>query len=556
MFVNKKLHNMRAANKVHTPRKILTSDLPDPSKFAITARNKRIRIGVSFLVIATALIFLRDDIIALLRLGLQFLGSWLNVSLARHISDESFQDIGSKACMFVSIAMCIVGTLAFRSPAPPSVALSLKQRDLLGMKEFSTKSVTESPAAMKPLKPLPSQQQHSPMQLQGRVSIGNASTTPLRQSSFSSTTSSPRDQSSTMPLASSSHQFSPTSSSYSFSNSVLGSPSSPTSPFSTPTKPRYQQTSMSGSFVGSLQAAQAVMNQQKQAQQRLSFSPLSASPSSPSDSFHSYSRYSGAYGTASAMMYQMSKSLVPTTTSDSAYGSDSPNLDSSYLGISDADLNLWIQRLRRWLENFLLQPVADCINRVKSLPTTGSTLMLGSPVNDIAAQRIRVEYSLYMGPFASQPAQLNYVSERIAQLSQSPDLTIFEHRPTEQGTISGSSPMVHDAKIIMELFFRRLLVQLPTVPEQQDFLQKYFIAKGQSAPDSDDTIAIQEYGTDPPHYRVFVGKASVDPKRGHDNVFAAIVIFLYIVRERHNNRLMRIDMSSSMNKFDLVFGRD
>ncbi|XP_048739660.2 transmembrane protein 209-like isoform X2 [Ostrea edulis] len=298
-------------------------------------------------------------------------------------------------------------------------------------------------------------------------------------------------------------------------------------------------------------------------------SAISSPENSGGSSFWSYGR--------TAMDYtHVLKKYVYQLASRSSHSLATPNNDNdqsiafngkdvwSKRGVTEDDLFLWIERLRKWVCLTIVSPLRKEIEEVNAgLRRIGSE---DTEIGEVGVSTLK-QLALTKGPYVPTlnavvpyldfSSNQEYLVKRIRDLGKDGCMSEFcwnsggdygkdwgEHLPT-------------DAALVMHLFCTYMDSRLPTQPKYPDgktFSAQHFI-KTPDKPnlDKEDTVCLYQSSINPPHFQVVIGKTVHKLSNGRNNMFQALLLFLHHVDTKEHGMLGRVSLGMSGVNITWIF---
>nr|XP_022296635.1 transmembrane protein 209-like [Crassostrea virginica]XP_022296636.1 transmembrane protein 209-like [Crassostrea virginica] len=298
-------------------------------------------------------------------------------------------------------------------------------------------------------------------------------------------------------------------------------------------------------------------------------SAISSPENSSSSSFWSYGR--------TAMDYtHVLKKYVYQLASRSPHSMTTPNNDNDQSnsfsgddvwikrGVTEDDLFLWVERLRKWICLTIVSPLRKEIEEVNAgLRRIGSE---ETEIGEVGVSTLK-QLALTKGPYVPTlnavvpyldfSSNQEYLVKRIKDLGKDGCMGEFcwnsggdygkewgEHLPT-------------DAALVMHLFCSYMDSRLPAQPKYPDgktFTSQHFI-KTPDKPnlDKEDTVCIYQSAINPPHFQVVIGKTVHKLPKGRNNMFQAMLLFLHHIDTKEHGMLGRVNLGMSGINITWIF---
>ncbi|XP_076343527.1 transmembrane protein 209 isoform X1 [Tachypleus tridentatus] len=256
----------------------------------------------------------------------------------------------------------------------------------------------------------------------------------------------------------------------------------------------------------------------------------------------------------------------PATRSTQSSGSSKDNPDSptrlsgdgvfSRLKITENQLNVWVENLRKWLTQTILRKLATEIDNInESLRRLGSAEL---QIGDVSFSTLR-QVALTKGqhvpklatllPYLDLTVNQDYLVQRIKELAKGGCMSEFKWN--KGGSYKGKpwgDYLPTDCNVVMHMFCTYMDSRLPADPHYPDgktFTSQYFRKTPDKPNVTKSNINIYQSWINPPHYQVVTGEDTWDPPKGWNNIFYAILLFLHHVKVKEASMLGRVNLGLS-----------
>lgn len=226
------------------------------------------------------------------------------------------------------------------------------------------------------------------------------------------------------------------------------------------------------------------------------------------------------------------------------------------LGVTEDDLFLWIERLRKWIGNTILMNLSHEIDSINS-----QLRKIGCEDTEIGAAGVATLKQLtltkasyipslnVMVPYLEMSSNQEYLVKRIKELGS--DGCIGEYS-WSSGSQFGSKPwgehLPTDAQIVCHMFCTYMDSRLPpdlTCPDMKTFTSQHFL-KMPATPHLDKgNIQLYQSSVNPPHFQVVIKDKIYNLPKGRNNLFHAILFFLHHIKHKENGMLGQVSLAMS-----------
>lgn len=228
----------------------------------------------------------------------------------------------------------------------------------------------------------------------------------------------------------------------------------------------------------------------------------------------------------------------------------------SRMGVPQYRVNLWTERLRKYIRQTILSRVVTEINSVnKTLVSMGMEDQLIGVVSLAALKQLEATKShlipnlTHLLPFINLSNNQQYLVPRIIELNDGACMSSF--RWNSGGSFKGKKweeNLPTDSSILMHLLCTYLDSCLPSLPRFSSvgsFTGQHFIKKTDKPLDLShykDSAYLQEVSVNPPVYDVVYNCAKLQAKKGRENCFHSILMFFYLIKTKENALLRRVSL--------------
>ncbi|XP_066922289.1 transmembrane protein 209-like isoform X1 [Clytia hemisphaerica] len=226
------------------------------------------------------------------------------------------------------------------------------------------------------------------------------------------------------------------------------------------------------------------------------------------------------------------------------------------LGFLRADVSIWTENLRKWLAQSVLEPIVLEIDNInKRLTQLGNPeLKIGlssrSTLQTLLATKGQHLPSLAtIIPYLSVSTNQEYLVARLKELSTGGCLRLYKW--DNGGNYKGkpwNSDLPTDAEIIIHLFCTYLDTHLPSNPRYADgksFSGLHFIKTPIKPEERKSELCIYQSRTRKPHFKVLLEDQTCELPKGRNNLFVAIVVFLYYAKRNFHGMIERVNLGMS-----------
>ncbi|XP_033745069.1 transmembrane protein 209-like [Pecten maximus] len=278
-------------------------------------------------------------------------------------------------------------------------------------------------------------------------------------------------------------------------------------------------------------------------------------------SFWSYGRSAMDYThVLRKYMYQLATRSPQSSTArnndndqSSSYGGDDV---WSKRGVTEDDLYLWTEHLRKWICQTVVSRLAQEITNANAkLRRIGSE---DTEIGEVSVSTLK-QLALTKGPllptlnsivpYLDISSNQEYLVRRILDLGKDGCMSEFSWQGGGYYGKAWGEHLPTDAGIVMHLLCTYLDSRLPPQPKYPDgrtFTTQYFV-KTPDKPnlEKEDTLCIYQSSINPPHFQVVTGKSILNLPKGRNNMFQALLLFLHVVKTKEHGMLGRVNLGAS-----------
>lgn len=224
-------------------------------------------------------------------------------------------------------------------------------------------------------------------------------------------------------------------------------------------------------------------------------------------------------------------------------------------GVTEDDLYIWTEKLRKWLSFTIVSRLNAEIEEVNTgLQKIGCD---DTQIGDVGVTTLK-QLALTKGnyiptlnsivPYLELSANQDYLRNRIRDLSTGSMSAYTWDKGGNYGK-PWSEHLPTDAALVMHLYCcyldSRLPVQ-PRFPDGKSFTSQHFV-KTPDKPglDHKDNLQIYQSCLNPPHFQVVIGSQIYNLSKGRNNMFQAILLFMYHIKVREGGMLGRVNLGMS-----------
>eukprot|EP00106_Octopus_bimaculoides_P004150 XP_014771592.1 PREDICTED: transmembrane protein 209-like [Octopus bimaculoides] len=298
--------------------------------------------------------------------------------------------------------------------------------------------------------------------------------------------------------------------------------------------------------------------EQKESRSQLS-SPETLSSSSTS--FWNYGR-SASDNTCVLRKYQYQ--VATRTPQSSTTTRDTTQDVFSYTGnevwnrfsVSEANLYLWTERIRKWVALTIVAKLAkeipsinNCLKRIGSEDNLIGEVSIANLKQVVLTKGALVPTLNSVIPFLDLTSNQEYLVKRIYELGKDGCMSEFCWNQGGHYGKEWGEHLPNDASLVMHLFCTYMDSRLPVhpkFPDQRTFSSQYFM-KTPNKPDltKKSNFYIYQTNINPPHFQVTIGEHVYNLPKGRNNMFHALLLFLYHIKAKEHGMLGRVNLGLS-----------
>lgn len=245
---------------------------------------------------------------------------------------------------------------------------------------------------------------------------------------------------------------------------------------------------------------------------------------------------------------------------------DDPDHPSKYtgeevwnrLGVHGEELELWIEKLRKWLSQTIMVRLVQQIGSIdQELARIGCEDMQIGEVSISTLKQLAVTKSQFVPtlnavvPFLELSSNQEYLVHRLRELGQGGCMSDFNWNGGSEA-YKGKPWGDHlptDCAIVLHALCSYMDARLPSDPKYPDgktFTCQHFM-KTPDKPNltKKEQILILQSKINPPHYKVIIGDDIWDLPKGRNNMFQAILLFLHHIKTKEHGMLSRVNLGLS-----------
>ncbi|KAH9508145.1 hypothetical protein Btru_054848 [Bulinus truncatus] len=224
-------------------------------------------------------------------------------------------------------------------------------------------------------------------------------------------------------------------------------------------------------------------------------------------------------------------------------------------GVTEDDLYTWIEKLRKWLSFTIVSRLNTEIDEVNTaLQKIGCEDSLIGEVGITTLKQLALTKGTYVPTLNSVVSYLDftpnqeYLRNRIRDLSTGSMSAYTWDRGGSYGK-PWNEHLPTDAALVMHLFCCYLDSRLPAQPRYPDgksFTSQHFVkTPDKPSIDRKDNLQIYQSCINPPHFQVVIGSQIYNLSKGRNNMFQAILLFLYHIKVKEGGMLGRVNLGMS-----------
>ena len=258
-------------------------------------------------------------------------------------------------------------------------------------------------------------------------------------------------------------------------------------------------------------------------------------------------------------MYQLA-SRSPQSPTSRNYDSDQSALYNGDIwgkrGVSEDDLYLWTERIRKWICLTIISRLSKEIDQINA-----TLRRIGSEETEIGEVSVSTLKHLAFTkgphvpslnnvvPYFDFSSNQEYLVKRIRDLGKDGCMSEFVWNSGGHYGKAWGEHLPTDAGLAMHMLCTYMDARLPAQPKYPDgktFTSQYFV-KTPDKPnlDKDDTLCIYQSAINPPHFQVVIGKTSHNLPKGRNNMFQAMLLFLHHIKTKEHGMLGRVNLGMS-----------
>ncbi|XP_046372226.2 transmembrane protein 209-like [Haliotis rufescens] len=247
----------------------------------------------------------------------------------------------------------------------------------------------------------------------------------------------------------------------------------------------------------------------------------------------------------------------PTAKASSSDQSVSSGLEEvwSSFGVTEDNLYLWTERLRKWLSLTLIIKLANELERVNNtLRCIGCEELQAGDVSVSTLKQLALTKGNFVPslntiiPYLDVSSNQEYVVKRIRDLATGAMSAFAWNSGGSYGKPWGEH-LPTDSVLLMHLLCTYLDSLLPTQPRYPDgktFTSQHFV-KTPDQPDQGkkDAMYMYQVSINPPHFQVIIGDETFNLPKGRNNMFQAILLFFFYIKMKRGGMLGRVNIGMS-----------
>ncbi|CAL1535157.1 unnamed protein product [Lymnaea stagnalis] len=225
-------------------------------------------------------------------------------------------------------------------------------------------------------------------------------------------------------------------------------------------------------------------------------------------------------------------------------------------GVTEDDLYIWIEKLRKWLSFTIVSRLNAEIEDVNTaLQKIGCE---DTQIGDVGVTTLK-QLALTKGnyiptlnsvvPYLELSANQDYLRSRIRGKVLTGSMSAYTWNKGGNYGKQWSEHLPTDAALVMHLYCCYLDSRLPVQPRYPDgksFTSQHFV-KTPDKPglDHKDNLQIYQSCVNPPHFQVVIGSQIYNLSKGRNNMFQAILLFMYHIKVKEGGMLGRVNLGMS-----------
>uniref|UniRef100_A0A2C9LDM6 Transmembrane protein 209 n=1 Tax=Biomphalaria glabrata TaxID=6526 RepID=A0A2C9LDM6_BIOGL len=224
-------------------------------------------------------------------------------------------------------------------------------------------------------------------------------------------------------------------------------------------------------------------------------------------------------------------------------------------GVTEDDLYIWIEKLRKWISFTIVTRLNTEIDEINAaLQKIGCEDSLIGEVGVATLKQLALTKGTYVPTLNSVVSYLDftpnqeYLRTRIRDLSTGSMSAYTWDRGGNYGK-PWNEHLTTDAALVMHLFCCYMDSRLPAQPRYPDgksFTAQHFVkTPDKPSLDRKDNLQIYQSCINPPHFQVVIGSQIYNLSKGRNNMFQAILLFLYHIKVKESGMLGRVNLGMS-----------
>ncbi|XP_041349763.1 transmembrane protein 209-like [Gigantopelta aegis] len=225
------------------------------------------------------------------------------------------------------------------------------------------------------------------------------------------------------------------------------------------------------------------------------------------------------------------------------------------LGVTEDNLYLWTERLRKWLSLTVISRLSKEIDEInKELERIGCEDMQVGEVSISTLKQLALTKGACIPslntivPYLDLSANQEYVVRRIKELGTG-SMSEFTWNSGGQYGKRWEEHLPTDAALVMHCMCTYLDMRLPAHPKYPDgktFTTQHFL-KTPDKPNLEkkDNMFLYQTSINSPHFQVVIGQEVLNLPKGRNNMFHSILLFFYYIKEKQAGMLGRVNLGMS-----------
>ncbi|XP_050413984.1 transmembrane protein 209 [Patella vulgata] len=228
----------------------------------------------------------------------------------------------------------------------------------------------------------------------------------------------------------------------------------------------------------------------------------------------------------------------------------------SQFGVTEDELYIWTEKLRKWISLTVMTRLSDEIKEINNaLRRIGCEDTQIGEVGVSTLKQLALTKSNFIPGFNSVVPYLDfssnqeYLTKRILELGKDGCMSEFcwnggghygkvwgEHLPTDSAIVMHALCTYMDSRLPAQ----------PRFPDGKTFTSQYFM-KTPDKPNlqKKDNLLLYQSSINPPLYQVIFGGNTYNLPKGRNNMFQALLLFLYHVKTHQEGMLGRVNLGLS-----------